>query len=177
MEPADQLTQIVHEVINEGRYIEPKDLAREVSMRTPGDILRECYTITLISYIIKVQAQRRSGNEIVSGSLWTEPEVTQEPESAQPEQQGERISGLGPRAERRSEWYEKWLNDVYAVHGQRKRLRDFTPSDCEFAAKHHEQLSRVNEAKAEQFYALARRMREAGVSTVEELMRQSSHGN
>jgi hypothetical protein len=130
---------------------EPADIATKVAKNVPAKQLRAALTAALVSYVATVNQQRRMDNPLLGGSQ----------------------SGRSSKVAGIADWWTAAMRDRVHVDGGQKMLGDCTFADLMFAAAERRQQARWNEAKADQYEALAKKLREHDVECVSGLPRSA----
>jgi hypothetical protein len=142
------LRTAVIEVLDTTSLTEPAAIAGKVAENVPSRQLRAVLTEALVTYVAVVNQQRRMNNGILGG--------------ARRPARSAKVAAIG-------DWHAKALRDRVHVDGHHKLLGDCTYEDLMFAAGERRKLAHQNATKADQYQALAEKLREHDVKRVANL--------
>lgn len=144
------LRAAVNDVLDTTSLTDPVAIAAKVAENVPTRQLRVALAEALVSFVANVNQRRRMNNPLLGGA----PQVR---------------SGRSTKVAGIATWWAAALRDRVHVDGGHKFLGDCTFDDLMFAASERRQQARLNEAKADQYEALAKLLREHGVDRVADL--------
>jgi len=156
------LGQVVTDALESTDLASPDEIAEYVAANVGSRQLRAALAQALPQYVATVIQRRRSSNMILDPSM--APKVDEAPEVKPGKQpfRSLRVTAI------RDAW-AKALADRVHVDGSYKLFGECTYDDLVFAAEERQEHARRNAAKAEQYRAVADRLKRLGLETVSEL--------
>lgn len=143
------LRKVVREFLDETDLTDFREMGAELARRIPSKDLRSALATALPDLLSTVNQQRRMSNPIISGTSGP----VRSPKVAG-------IAAMHAAALRAL---------VHVGGGANKHLGDCTYEDLMFAAAERREQARRNAAKADQYEALANRLRASGFTRVADL--------